>query len=837
MESFTVTNGLAPQFGNDDLALADADGDGRLDALIAWKGISCWRGDGFGGFQQAQHSGGGEAWTGLAVGDFTGDGAVDAAGFQHVLAELGLAHGHGDGTFAAPLAVASAGATILLRADDANLDGSLDLVAFQPFRIDAYLGDGVGHFAAPIATSAPVPATYSIEVADVTSDGRADVVFGAVSAGQVQLRVRAGDGSGAFPAEQALALAATPSASNVFDLALEDVDGDGARDVAVALFSTAAAPVPALAVVRADGAGGFHAPALGFGPARSVHVALADDDGDGDLDLFLAPLDLPEWARYRNDAGVFAPFETRALPVATGPVLAADVDGDLARELVVHVPYGVAVVRNTAPLEVTKVQALPLDSVVCGAGDSTGDGRPDVQVVLRMPAGRAEIWRGDGALGFQPAASMALPFAPGIDMAQHAFDATEDGVPDFVAAGPPLSHAVAIVRGTTAGGLAAPQLLSLAGDSRSRPAQGDFDGDGDADLTFNADPFLATVYRSGTAFAPGPTALLPFPALADSVDGVGAGDLDNDGDLDLAVLGTRLWAATFLPAFGTGTGAFQPGAELTVQVAARGSVVVRAEDLDADGISDVALMVTGPVQHDLQLLRLFGSGGGAFGAPVASDPGPADSSLLQFATDADLNGDGRLDLVYAHSYEATFTWLERDGGSGFLAPRRFSLGAVPTGIATADFDGDGGLEVVSGGDLLAIAARACAGDTGTYGTGCPGSGGFTPALGASGCPVAGGVVELRLAHALGGSQALLALGLGLAPVPRGGICALYPAPLAPALPVLPLSGAGAGAGGFLLAAAVPQGVAGIDLAVQALVADSASFSGFSASNAAIVRLR
>ena len=123
----------------------------------------------------------------------------------------------------------------------------------------------------------------------------------------------------------------------------------------------------------------------------------------------------------------------------------------------------------------------------------------------------------------------------------------------------------------------------------------------------------------------------------------------------------------------------------------------------------------------------------------------------------------------------------------------------------------------------------------TYGSGCAGSGGFTPVLSLAGCAEPGEIVALGLTKGLGGAGALLLFGTGEAALPLAGGCTLLTAPLLPAmLGPLPLVGAGPGSGFLVLSGSVPPGTAPITLYVQGFVLDPGAPPGYCASNGVVL---
>ncbi|HKE02080.1 MAG TPA: VCBS repeat-containing protein, partial [Planctomycetota bacterium] len=61
---------------------------------------------------------------------------------------------------------------------------------------------------------------------------------------------------------------------------------------------------------------------------------------------------------------------------------------------------------------------------------------------------------------------------------------------------------------------------------------------------------------------------------------------------------------------------------------------------------------------------------------------------------ADLNGDGRTDLLLPCSDSNEVAVLLAIGPGAFAAPARYAVGATPRDVAVADFDLDGDLDLV-----------------------------------------------------------------------------------------------------------------------------------------------
>ena len=120
--------------------------------------------------------------------------------------------------------------------------------------------------------------------------------------------------------------------------------------------------------------------------------------------------------------------------------------------------------------------------------------------------------------------------------------------------------------------------------------------------------------------------------------------------------------------------------------AAGGRAVTLSGDLDGDG--DIDLAVTNRLTNDVWVL--FNQGGGVFGAPVAYPVGSDPRAVAL----GDLDGDGDLDMVVANFGSHTVSVLINQGGGTFRGAVGYAVGAGPQHVALGDMDGDGALDIV-----------------------------------------------------------------------------------------------------------------------------------------------
>ena len=585
--------------------------------------------------------------------EFTDDAYVQIRRFGHSLWEadsvsLLLIKGPTGGY--APYAVAAA---------DLNGDGLLDLVVPLEDSVVVLPGVAPGVFGAPIDV-AHAPDVGGVAVADFDGDGVLDL---AVSL-SVDRRVRILHGVSPYSFVQS---AEFPTHAHPYDVFVRDWIGDGKPDVLVSADT-------ASTVLMNDGAGSFQATEVATSQARPagdfngdghedlispsgvflgrgdgsfqnvlplsglVSVAAADLDEDARLDLIGVVSGTPAqmWVRRGRGDGSFEPPTYHAYARGgLGETLAADFDGDG------HVDVGEAGVRGTDP-------------VMFGLGNGS------------FP----EPW--------PVAISSPISFVRKGEFGSHT------GRDLLVVSR--ASNSMALLHFTGLATWSAPDTIALPGTAVAYgPKIADLNGDGldDVVLGYTNQPFVSYWLTDANGHF-GPRIDLGASNLA-TLD-VALGDIDHDGRVDILIQPgySQGLSENLFWYWNRGNGQFDYRA-----LPYEGFGSLEIGDLNGDGIPDLAMINVGP-PYSYGIAVVLGPI--VFGTPANFWP-PQVFFGQKFVVGR-FDGDNIPDLVL-QNYSA---WYFHGNGDGSFGPGVGLPGAVALGMDayTADLDGDGREEIVSG---------------------------------------------------------------------------------------------------------------------------------------------
>ncbi|MCP3981111.1 MAG: VCBS repeat-containing protein, partial [bacterium] len=648
----------------DRTAIFDVDGDG-LDDIVdlaevtdpspSHDELAYYRNLGNGQFEQTVIAALGQARYGLHAVDIDGDGDTDILTVAFNL-DLALHENNGDGTFAAP-AIVDDPTVFREHIDTADIDGDgdLDVLVEEGHGIVVFLNTPAGITGpAKLVTDRSVRRFY---MTDVDGDTDVDIVLDSTNSLHSGWIENLGSGNFGDPANNLTLIGSGQIPIN----GVADVDGDGDDDVLTASTGN---------TEWMENLGGGS-----FGPAQSVFTGpppivpagslFADLDGDGDLDLLRGTDNDTVLVENLGQAVFDAP---RIVSDDCGIVMLFDVDGDgdldgvrnstnPRFEWYENLTDGVGDACDPCPADadrdgdgVCDGQDLCLDSADPDQNDADLDGIGDAcdNCTSTVNPGQADE-DGDG---------IGDPCDP--CLADPVNDPDGDGI------------------------CAVLDVCPLVFDA----AQMDVDVDGIGDVCDNC-PFDANPdQRDGEGY--GPPGL--YRRVVDSPNdafAVLAADLDGDGDSDLVA--AWLDGVAWYRNQGNGFGPPQ-----NVYIASDSGEIwqIAIADIDGDGANDILVMtaIDYPDEPPFTQVRMFTHTPGDLfvyrGRVIVNYSSPA------VIVPSDVDGDGDTDLIFESS---GVVWYGNVGDGEFTSTFRWTISGLRGPMEVADVDGDGREDVIVGG--------------------------------------------------------------------------------------------------------------------------------------------
>jgi hypothetical protein len=178
-------------------------------------------------------------------------------------------------------------------------------------------------------------------------------------------------------------------------------------------------------------------------------------------------------------------------------------------------------------------------------------------------------------------------------------------------------------------------------------------------------------------------------ALGQPTSALSSADFNADGNLDLAIANELSGQSPVV--LGSGKGAFTAAGDISTGNFATG---VTVGDVNADGKLDTIVASGGTTTYPVSGIAVsLGRGDGTFtlGNGSAISLGQNLSSIVT----ADFNGDGKLDVAVTDQDSNAVLILLGNGDGTFGSPTTIAVGSLPTSIIGGDFNNDGKLDLVT----------------------------------------------------------------------------------------------------------------------------------------------
>jgi hypothetical protein len=342
------------------VAAADLNGDGKLDIAVSYSKIAgppphpgivaIYLQDSAnpGTFLSPVNYDVGNDPVALAIGDLNGDGKSDIVTANTIMNADGIGSSSvsvllqdpaNPGQFLSAASYATGFSPVAVAIGDLNGDGRPDLAVADTTGISLLMQKPTapGTFLAFTTIGVGNGGTSAVAIGDLDGDGSADLV--ASTASGINVYVQDPTSPGSFPSPVAYQAGEQP----IF-IAIQDLNGDGRPDLAVANYGTPDdGSTASLSVLlqSASGAGVFLSATNYSAGIRSSVVAAADLDGDSKPDLVVA--NSGEFSGYsvsvllhdRLQPGTFQPATNYAQNNVTTWVSVGDMDGDGKPDLVI----------------------------------------------------------------------------------------------------------------------------------------------------------------------------------------------------------------------------------------------------------------------------------------------------------------------------------------------------------------------------------------------------------------------------------------------------------------------------------------------------------------------
>ena len=570
-------------------------------------------------------------------------------------------------------------------AQNLSTPGNLDFAAFQNLALGQTFGN-------------------DISFGDLTGDGKPEIILEAYLGGAIYIYENTST-AGTISLNTPFQI----SSISTINIEVADLDSDGKNDI---LFKDGANPSYIHLKKNNHTAGALSAADFSTdiligsiyptGGSSSQNVGVADVNGDNKVDII--GNDGSKVIVYQNNysggaisASSFVPgiaFEGDSNS-SNWFVFCADVDGDNKPEIIIQPQSNInfRVYRNEtfpAPrIDLLSPTSGPWATNVSLTGDhfSTGIGFPP-------NFGRLGMTSTPILPATNTSASSVVPPGGITDR----FSMTEHGLTGYSQPFNVLFSTKRIINSTSFTGID----FTLSNNGGLGLAVADFDNDGKPDVVVD-DNSTGLIFQNTQAIAGAPITTSSLTKLGTTLANslrLTSGDFDGDGKIDVATSSNLLYQnnSTTQPSFAASVSSNMGGSNM----------ILGNHDFNLDGKPELVSVNGGSLVYVFENLTRNGS---FTPAPFPSFSGNGSLAALQITlsgnaargTAADFDGDGFDDLAIGVTSTTSSLTVYPNAGlklpitaSQFASPLTFTSNTTPTQIAAADFDGDGKQDVVLG---------------------------------------------------------------------------------------------------------------------------------------------
>jgi len=618
-------------------------------------------------------------------------GRLDQVYYQYLDPHVSVRFGQADGFFGIEQQFEVGLYPALVRVEDINKDGRLDLITLNQYSDDVSVLLGIGDGASrTFGTEQRFRVgTYpqDLQIEDVNRDGALDLVTANYFSKDVSVLL--GDGQGAFSSGRQFAIGAYPRT-----VQLLDVNGDGLLDVFAEDpgsydYATRQYLSATISVLLGNGDGSLQTQQRFDVGRNSGYLQVADLNGDGHVDLITA-----NFGTYN--------YKTKQYDDSSVSVLLGRSDGSFEKERrfrIGELPSTLQIVDYNGD---GRVDIVTGDSVLFGRGDGTFQSEQPLLVSRSTVAVQVIDLNGDQRTDI-------------VTLTQFELDDRNRQ----------SSHGFVSVRLGSTGGAYGPEQRFAVGETPALVQVVDVNGDHVLDLVvINAGHYDETLKQSvngsvSVFLGQGNGAFDTEQRLSvgESPQSAVVVDVNGDGWLDLVTSNTGHYnnqydqdrdqyavvGSSVSVLLGNEHGIFAAAQGTATPVENSWSLIAHVMDLNGDGRGD--LIVVDPGRYlpydpsdptsgryiDPHVSVRMGQADGFFADEQTFEVGLYPTSVHV----ADVDQDGRPDLITTNAYSGDISVLLGHGDGTFESQRRFVVGSFPFDVQLIDVNGDGYLDFVT----------------------------------------------------------------------------------------------------------------------------------------------